>query len=375
MILRSHQSPRSSASSGRTQSLEWQAIMDTENIDVTHVGIAPVGHERHRARNTARGSIETADAVSRGEPALESPLVAQKAMPLPREEMSVEVELLGTVSHELRTPLAAIKGYATTLLRHEERLPQAERREFLEAIEHASDRLEIVIDRLLEMSQLEAGCVKLQRFPVDIKRAVDDAVMALRERMYDELDAVGPGSFHGPFTFAVTRKRDAGEGAAENAADPLIVHGDARRLRHVLDHVLENAVKYSPGGGTIDITLRTLAPGACATVSALAGVTQQHRDLVEIEVHDRGIGIPAEHLDRVFERFHRIDRRLARESDGLGLGLAIARRSVELHGGVMWAQSTPGDGTSVHICLPLAGEEETVGQYQAHWPAGESLRA
>lgn len=269
---------------------------------------------------------------------------------------TLEAELLGVVSHELRTPLAAIKGYATTLLRYERRLPRAERYEFLEAIGQASERLQTAIDRLLEMSELEAGAVRLERFPMDVARLVDEAVLSMRERTERESDGLSTAQYlhgAGQYTFIVTRE----DGDAGNT--PLLVAGDTRRLRHVLDHVLENAVKYSPSGGTIQVTLHICTAWCDGLEQPLdSDRPNPHDAVVEIEIRDTGMGIPAEHLDRVFERFHRIDKRLAREAEGMGLGLAIARRIVELHGGVIWAESTPGNGSAFHICLPLATQAE-----------------
>jgi signal transduction histidine kinase len=251
------------------------------------------------------------------------------------------------VSHELRTPLAAIKGYATTLLRHEHRLPFTERREFLEAIGQASDRLEAVIDQLLEMSQLEAGGVHLERFPIDVERLVEDAVLAAWQRS----ESRTPGKY----IFTILRPPADDESAVPAA----LVRGDARHLRIALDQVLGNAVKYSPNGGTIGVAIRV--PAEMQSDEDAAHAPERHSQRtprVEIEVRDPGVGIPAEQLNQVFERFHRIDNGLARETEGMGLGLAIARRIVELHGGTIRAESTPGEGSAFRVVLPLDGEPE-----------------
>jgi signal transduction histidine kinase len=276
-----------------------------------------------------------------------------------RQADRLKSELLGTVSHELRSPLTAIKGYAATLLRHEARLPPEERREFLEAIGQASDRLQEVIDRLLEMSQLEAGTVRLECFPLDLLSLVRDAVAAAEREAGDR----APGCF----SFGVTCETGSTEvcptEACPTEAEPieLIVSGDARRLRTVLDHLLENAVKYSPDGGTIAVTVRTFSSDRRpARVSGTDHLDDSHglrnSPWVEIEVRDVGVGIPAEHLERVFDRFHRVDTRLARDAEGLGLGLAIARRIVELHSGSIRAESVPGGGSAFIVRLPLDTE-------------------
>ncbi len=267
-------------------------------------------------------------------------------------------ELLGTVSHELRSPLTAIKGYAATLLRHEQRLPREERREFLEAISQASERLQEVIDRLMEMSQLEAGAAPFERFPVDIERLVEGAVSAAQQRA----ERQAPGRF----TFAARHEPDgaAGAAAAADGDSPLLVRGDARRLRSVLDRLLENAVKYSPPGGAIAVTTRRADDPVLGA-------------MVEVEVRDSGMGIPPDHLERVFERFHRVDTRLVREADGLGLGLAIAKRIVELHGGAIWAESGPGSGSAFFVRLPLDatdGDDLTLDDSQRGGQGSEASR-
>lgn len=268
-----------------------------------------------------------------------------------READRLKAELLGTVSHELRSPLASIKGYAATLLKHERDLSARERHEFLQAIVQASDRLEEVIDRMLEMSQLETGTVRLGSTWVDLEQLARDAVRDAQRRGA-ERDA-------GRFTFSFTLR------FASEPRQPAAVVGDRRRLREVLDQLLENAMKYSPNGGIIDVTIQPYGAGSPReNADTVQGARDMQRvgapagtlptEMVEIVVRDSGIGIPAEHLDRVFERFHRVDTRLTREAEGLGLGLAIAKRVIELHDGAIWAESVAEGGSAFHIVLPLA---------------------
>jgi len=256
-----------------------------------------------------------------------------------READRLKAELLGTVSHELRSPLTAIKGYAATLIRHERRLPREERHEFLLAIGEASDRLEQIIDRLLEMSQLETGAVGLERQPVDIAGLAREALLAAERRAAER----APGRF----SFAL--RRDLAPTAL--LGEELPISGDARRLRAVLDNLLENAVKYSPNGGSVTVTLR--APADPQPAPQAADANERPGPMLEIAVQDSGVGIPAEHQGRVFERFHRVDAGLTQEVDGLGLGLAICKRIVELHGGSIWVESRPGEGSTFRALLPL----------------------
>jgi signal transduction histidine kinase len=268
-----------------------------------------------------------------------------------REMELLKAELLGTVSHELRSPLASIKGYAATLLRHERRLSREERHQFLLAINEASDRLELIIERLLEMSQLEAGGVTIQRSVVDPAHLAAEAIAAIEERLSERLP--------GRLTFTLSLEHADGTPAT---GVPLIL-ADQRRLRDVLDNLLENAIKYSPGGGVIKVILRPVTHiqttqgglpslGQNDTRSQLS--TPIPRRMLEILVCDNGMGIPVEHLARIFDRFHRVDTRLTREVNGLGLGLAICKRIVELHNGLIWAENrSNGKGSVFHVRLPI----------------------
>lgn len=279
-----------------------------------------------------------------------------------REVDRLKGELLGTVSHELRSPLAAIKGYAATLLRHERRLPREERREFLLAINEASDRLEVIINRLLEMSQLETGTVKIERAPVDIVHLVQEAIIAAEER----LEQHPVGTSDRTFAFKLDLETDSGMPSLD---EPLVL-ADQRRLREVLDNLLENAIIYSPEGGTIKVTLRPVIEDqqcgasqsssgycSCANRADILVLGENCRRMLEICVADTGMGIPPEQLSRIFERFHRIDNRLTREVSGLGLGLAICKRIVELHDGAIWAESESGKGSKFYVWLPIDEEK------------------
>jgi signal transduction histidine kinase len=135
----------------------------------------------------------------------------------------LKAELLGTVSHELRSPLASIKGYAGTLLRHE-RLSRVERHQFPLAINEASDRLEVIIERLLEVSQLETGQITIERTPVDVAHLASEAIAAIEERVTEQ--------FPGRFTFNLRLERADG---TPSRTVPIIL-GEPRRLRKVLDN-------------------------------------------------------------------------------------------------------------------------------------------
>ena len=248
----------------------------------------------------------------------------------------LKAELLATVSHELRSPLASIKGYAATLLRHERRLARAERHQFLLAMTQASDRLERSIERLLEMAQLETGAITLERSPVDVALLAQEAITAAEQGLAEQ--AVG----HFSFTLHLEHAD-----STPATSVPLLM-ADPRRLREVLDNLLENAIKYSPGGGTVTVLVRpTMQAG------------HPRPRMLELCVSDTGMGIPAGHLERIFEQFYRVDLRLTREVSGLGLGLAICKRLIELHKGTIWAESALQHGSTLHVLLPI-GEMDHV---------------
>lgn len=275
----------------------------------------------------------------------------------------LKAELLATVSHELRSPLASIKGYAATLLRHERRISREERHEFLIAINEASDRLALLIARLLEMSQLDTGAITIERSSVNIVDLAREAVAIAKQRLEASHHSEEISATNKQLTFIL--RIDDSKGMPVEGE--VYIQADRYRLREVLDHLLENAVNYSPQRGTVEITIHLLdthgyveeGPGSVNNIDGAAfrnaALRSKYRNqqMVEISVRDDGGGIPSEHLERVFDRFHRVDTGLTREVNGLGLGLAICNRIVELHEGVIWAESSPGAGSRFRVWLPV----------------------
>lgn len=279
----------------------------------------------------------------------------------------LKAELLSTVSHELRSPLASIKGYATTLLQHEHRISREERHEFLLAINEASDRLAVVIDHLLEMSQLDTGSIKIEPGSVNLVHLVREAITTAEQRFVASPLSGNPAHVQKRFTF-ILRLEDAH--GRPGGKEP-IIQADRHRLRKVLDNLLENAVLYSPEGGTVEVKIRPIGAQSQtdrfhssadhdesnATKRGFVSPAPESQQMIEICVQDNGISIPREQLEYVFESFHRLDTRLTREVNGLGLGLAICKRIVELHAGAIWAESTVGKGSTFHVWLPVERSE------------------
>lgn len=213
-------------------------------------------------------------------------------------------------THELRTPLAGIRS-AEELLRHYgDRLPQAERLEILDSIAAGVQRMSRMMDRVLLLGESEAGMLDFRPQPVDLG--------PLCREFVEEARAQQPGHRS---EVALEVGEDVGEGVY-----------DEKLLRHIFSNLLSNALKYSPDGGPVRFEVRRDGPATVFTVA------------------DRGIGIPPDEISRLFESFHRASNVGAIQ--GTGLGLAIVKNAVEMHGGDIDVQSTPGHGTTFTVKLP-----------------------
>jgi signal transduction histidine kinase len=230
----------------------------------------------------------------------------------------VREDLIATVSHELRTPLTSIIGYAELLqdLPDEDVSPTARR--MLDVVERSAARELRLVDDLLTLAFLGEERMPVALGPVDLGAIVRSAAETGRT----------PARRRG-LTLEV---HDAGVGP---------VRGDAQRLGQVVDNLLTNAVKFTPPGGRVD--LRVLDDG----------------DAALLEVADTGPGVPAEDLERIFERLYRSASAVRGQVPGAGLGLPIVRAIVEAHGGRVEATSEPGAGTVVRVRVPYASSGRT----------------
>jgi signal transduction histidine kinase len=238
---------------------------------------------------------------------------AKRTLQVMQEATRLESDIMSALSHDMRTPLASIKGYASALLLDEVEWDPETAREYLEIIVQESEHLGEIIADLLETSMIDAGRLEVQREPVILPR--------LARSVVDEM----------------VRRTDQHHFVLSFAKDFPIVDADAGRIRRVLFNLLDNAVKYSPDGGLVVIR------------GAVNG-----REVI-ISVSDQGEGIAPEHLNRLFERFFRVQFVNGRHVVGTGLGLPIAHKIVELHGGRIWAESRVGEGTTLFFTLPLEG--------------------
>jgi signal transduction histidine kinase len=219
-------------------------------------------------------------------------------------------EFVSQVTHELRNPLAPIAGYAEMLVERADS-PEEVRR-YAQAIARQAGVLERLVDDLLDLARLETGRYRLARQPTRIEEVLAAAA--------DELS--GTSALH-PIAVEVT-------------PDLPPVDADPDRVAQVVRNLIANAIRYSPTGG--EVRVRAMRDG----------------EEVAIAVVDRGIGIPPDRLERIFEKFYRVDNELTRKVEGTGLGLAISRELVEAHGGRIWAESAPGRGSTFYFTLAAA---------------------
>jgi signal transduction histidine kinase len=218
--------------------------------------------------------------------------------------------LVATVSHELRSPLTAITGYTDTLLSGE-LWDDGTTREFLDIVSQSARKLGSLVDNLLDAAKMEAGVLSVEREPLRLERLA-------RQVVAQRLPLVPGHKLH------------------VDAEDDLpLVEADPLRVEQVIGNLVDNAIKYSPEGGSILVHVFSNTEGAVA-----------------LSVSDQGIGIAPSHIEQLFQRFYRVDSSLARTTKGVGLGLFICKGIVEAHGGRIEVTSEPGVGSTFTFTLP-----------------------
>ncbi|MCX5648972.1 MAG: ATP-binding protein [Planctomycetota bacterium] len=220
-------------------------------------------------------------------------------------------QFLANMSHELRTPLSAIIGFAEAIRDGVAGEPSGEQREFAEDIAQAGRQLLELINNILDLSRFEAGAMELNLAPCDMGGLVDEVLRILR---------------------GLARRKDI-ELKADVEPRPLELTADPIQLKQVLYNLLANSIKFTDPGGRVEVQAR------------------QDREFIRIRVSDTGIGIAPEDLVAVFEEFRQVDPSLRREHEGSGLGLALVKRLVELHGGEISVESQLGKGTTFTVTL------------------------
>jgi two-component system, OmpR family, phosphate regulon sensor histidine kinase PhoR len=242
----------------------------------------------------------------------------------------VRRDFVANASHELKTPLTAIRGFSETLLDPE--LPPELRRQFADTVKTNADRLQRIVDDLLDLSRLESGGWRVEPEIVSVAEIAEDAWSGFRDR------AERKGA---RFVVGVPPEAE-------------FVQADPSALRQVFSNLYSNSLRYVPEGGTIEVGAECVddARGSKGAADGGAGAW------VQVSVRDTGSGIPSAHLPRIFERFYRVDAARSREEGGTGLGLAIVRHMVEGHGGTIQAESRLGQGTTIRFTLPAPDEPD-----------------
>ena len=224
----------------------------------------------------------------------------------------LQTALLNSISHDLRTPLVSVTGALSTLGEDGARLDEATRRELIDTARGEAERLNRLVGNLLDMTRIEAGAMKIDRQPSDVQDVIGSALEELNSRL------------------------GARQVTVDVPEDLPLVPLDFVLMVQVLINLLDNALKYSPAGAPIDVSARAVG------------------SRLELAVADRGIGIPADELERVFDKFYRVQHRGT--TSGTGLGLSICKGIVEAHGGEIRAENREGGGTLVTLWLPLEPE-------------------
>jgi two-component system phosphate regulon sensor histidine kinase PhoR len=269
-----------------------------------------VHHPTYRVLRVHAGPVR-----GRHDETLGTVVVAQDITDLRRTDL-MRQEFVANVSHELRTPLASLRTLAETLLDGAAYDREAGPR-FLEQIVAEIDRLALLVNDLLDLSAIESGSAKMEMAPVSLAEVAEDVVAKFR-----------PVADRRRITLRV-EPRDGLPRA----------WGDRERLAQAVGNLVDNAVKYTPDGGTVTV----------------AG--EDRGDVVAVSVADTGIGIAQEHLPRIFERFYRVDRSRSRALGGTGLGLSIVKHIATSHGGRVEVQSAEGRGSRFTLILPQAPRE------------------
>jgi signal transduction histidine kinase len=228
-------------------------------------------------------------------------------------------EFLANMSHELRTPLNSILGFSQLLLEGDGGVLSAEQRQDVEIISQNGRHLLALINDLLDISKLEAGKAQLHRGAVDVAALVSECVEGVR-------------------SLARTKKLEL---ESEVLPDVGQVFGDGPKIKQVLLNLLGNAIKFTDSG------------------SVRVRVERQGADL-KVSVRDTGIGVPPEDRERIFESFQQGRSGLSGKYQGTGLGLAICRHLVEMHGGRIWVESTPGEGSTFSFTIPQRAVPDAV---------------
>jgi len=233
-------------------------------------------------------------------------------------------EFVATVSHELRTPMTSIRGYTDVLLMGAAGAMNENQAHFLNIIKNNTERLNILVNDLLDVSRIESGRVTLSPQALDLREVAEDVLDDVLRRSQEE---------NKPMALSLD---------APKKLPP--VNGDLERIRQVMSNLVFNAYHYTPENGTITVRVQPVEDG----------------NRVQVDVDDNGVGIALEDQERIFERFYRGEHPLVLATPGTGLGLSIVKQIIDMHKGRMWMKSNgiPGEGSTFSFTLPVYEKDE-----------------
>lgn len=297
----------------------WMARFMTRRITDINAGIAKIaaGDLGHRLKVTSRDEMgQLAVSLNRMADSVQESFARSEDARLRAEEANqLKSDFIASISHELRTPLNGIMGFAELL---EMELDDPVKRDFASTIKASGSHLLNVVNDLLDLAKIEAGRMELRHDTVEVRRFVEHAFEA--HRVHGE----GKG---------LTMRLEFGDDI------PQSILSDEQRLRQIVNNLLNNAIKFTDMG---EVSVHVRAAG----------------DRLLIDVRDSGCGIPAEHLESIFEKFRQVDQFLTRAQGGTGLGLALAREFAHLLGGDITVQSEPGTGSTFTVWIPVTAPHD-----------------
>jgi signal transduction histidine kinase len=228
-----------------------------------------------------------------------------------REVRDLKSNFLSTISHELRTPIHSIQGF-TSLMKDTEEIDRETQKKFIEVILEESKRLAGLINDLISLAEIEYGAIILERQSTKFKDVIEKVFESYRSEAEEK-----------KLQYELFVPKDL---PALNV--------DANRLEQAIEHIIENAIKFTDFNGRVSTRV------------------EDRKNAIEIIVSDNGRGIPAKYIDRIFGKFYQVDQSTTRSVDGAGIGLTLARHIIDLHGGQITVTSKEGDGSTFKITLP-----------------------
>lgn len=231
-----------------------------------------------------------------------------------RHLMALKDDFLNIASHDIRSPLASILGFADELGREDTGPLNKTQKHYLDIIVRAGKRQLKLVNDLLDLARIETGKDELHKMPV--------AMDSLLAEMYEAM-------------LYTAKEKQITLTCAKGCAEPLML--DEGKIQRVLSNLVSNAIKFTPKGGTVALSCKAVQDECIVTVA------------------DSGVGISPEDLPKLFGKFAKLSSKPTAGEHGSGLGLSITKQIIEMHGGRIWAESTPGQGTSLHFALPRNG--------------------